>query len=456
MTTTEKLLDLREKQKRHFESGSTLPISQRKKVLRKLLEIIEAHQADIEHALFLDLGKSSFEAVATEIGYVRKEIKSFLKNLEAWTAPIKVNTPILITGPASGKIVYQPKGNVLIISPWNYPFQLVMAPLAGALAAGNTAVIKPSEFSSNTEKLIAKIIRANFDESEIAVVTGGVEETQALLQLPWDHIFFTGSTNVGKIVMRAAAEHLSPVTLELGGKSPTVIAADANIKLAAKRIAWGKFINAGQTCIAPDYVLVHQSVRSKFRDELDKNILAFFGSNPVESSFYGKIISERHFERLQEMMPEKELANKTERYIPPTFIELSINDAHTSMDEEIFGPILPIITYNDNHEVFEFIKKRPRPLALYVFCSNRNLQKRFETETHSGGLVFNDVIMHIANPELPFGGIGESGMGSYHGKFSIECFSHKKPVHKASTSIDIPLRYPPYKDWAKKLVNWLF
>jgi aldehyde dehydrogenase (NAD+) len=447
---------IRERQRKHFDSGATLPLSFRKNALKKLLAAIEANQDAIEEALFLDLGKSSFEALATEIGYVRKEIKSFISNLNSWTAAQKVNSPILITGPASAKVIYQPKGCILIISPWNYPFQLVMAPLAGAIAAGNTVVVKPSEFSSNTEKIIKKVIAESFDEALVSVVTGGVKETQELLSHQWDHIFFTGSTKVGKIVMKAAAEHLSPVTLELGGKSPTVIAHDANIKLAAKRIAWGKFINAGQTCIAPDYILIPETLLSTFRDELNKNILHFFGSDPSKSEFYGQIISQSHFDRLAEMLPKKDDAIREKRFIPPSFIELKMDEKHPSMEQEIFGPILPIITYSRDDEAINFIRNRPRPLALYVFTKSASRKKRYERETHSGGLVFNDVIMHIANANLPFGGIGESGMGSYHGKYSIECFSHKKPVHRASTLIDIPLRYPPYPAWAKKLLDWLF
>lgn len=451
-----KLDAIRKRQRRLFESGATLPLSFRKNALKGLLASIEANQSAIEEALFLDLGKSSFEAMATEIGYVRKEIKSFLSNLNNWTAPQKVNSPLLITGPASAKIVYQPKGCVLIISPWNYPFQLVMAPLAGAIAAGNTVVVKPSEFSSNTEKIIQKLIAECFDEALVSVVTGGVNETQELLSYQWDHIFFTGSTKVGKIVMRAAAEHLSPVTLELGGKSPTVIAHDANIKLAAKRIAWGKFINAGQTCIAPDYILIPETLISSFREELNKNILQFFGSDPSTSAFYGQIISQSHFDRLADLLPNKENAIREKRFIPPSLIELKMDEAHPSMDQEIFGPILPIISYSNDEEAIQFIRNRPRPLALYVFTESAARKKRYERETHSGGLVFNDVIMHIANANLPFGGVGESGMGSYHGKFSIDCFSHKKSIHRASTLIDIPLRYPPYPAWAKKLIDWIF
>ncbi|MCC5916274.1 MAG: aldehyde dehydrogenase [Cryomorphaceae bacterium] len=444
-----------DRQRTYFHSGVTRPLSFRKKALKKLNASIDRYSAEITQALYDDLHKSSFEALATEIGYVRKEIKDMIFNMESWTAAEKVATPIHITGPGSSKIITEPLGVSLIIAPWNYPFQLVMAPLVGAIAAGNVVTVKPSELSPATEKVVAKIIREAFDESHVAVVTGGIEVSKALLEIPWNHIFFTGSTKVGKIVMKAAADHLIPVTLELGGKSPTYIDQKANLKLAAKRVAWGKFINAGQTCIAPDYVLIHRSHCREFVKLLEKYIEDFFGSDPKKSSDYGRIISNHHFDRISAMLPNKAKCDPANRYIPPSPIIIEAAD-HPSMEEEIFGPVLPIIPVSDADEAIYFINARPKPLAMYIFTNKNSVKRRFENETSSGGLVFNDVIMHLANSELPFGGVGESGMGNYHGKFSIDCFSHKKSVYSSNTLIDIPLRYPPYKKWTEKLLNWIF
>ncbi|MCH8554321.1 MAG: aldehyde dehydrogenase family protein [Schleiferiaceae bacterium] len=447
--------DILNKQRAFFKTGVTREKKFRRRALDLLLKAIVKYEKEIEAALWQDLRKSPFEVLATEVGFSKKEIKELAKNLNRWTAPEYVGVPLLISGPGSGKIVTEPLGTSLIIGPWNYPFQLVIAPLAGAIAAGNTVVLKPSEVSSATEQVINKMISEYFEEEYIAVVVGGVQVSQDLLALPWDHIFFTGSTAVGKVVMKAAAEHLSAVTLELGGKSPTVVDASANIKLAAKRIAWGKFLNAGQTCIAPDYILVEKKVKSELISELNHWIGVFFGNDAALSADYGRIVSDRHFDRLSRMLSDKERSaiNPEDKFIPPTLLELETPE-HPSMEEEIFGPILPILTVDNVDEALAFIQERPKPLALYVFTSKN--RKRFERETTSGGLFINDVILHVGNPELPFGGVGPSGFGSYHGKYSVDCFSHKKAVQAGVTWLDVPFRYPPYKNWVYKLLQRIF
>jgi aldehyde dehydrogenase (NAD+) len=385
------------------------------------------------------------------------EIDHTLKHLPSWIKPEKVATP-LANQPATSTIHHDPLGVVLIIGPWNYPVQLVLGPLVGALAAGNCALIKPSEVASHTSSLIARWL-ADFAPGAVTVIEGGVPETTQLLEQRFDHIFFTGSTSVGKVVMAAAARHLTPVTLELGGKSPCYVDRDVDLKVAARRILWGKFWNAGQTCVAPDYLLVHEAIRRPLLDELRSTLVEFYGEDPRKSPDYARIVSERHHERLVAMLGEgcKVVVggqhDGASRYLAPTIVEDAPAEARL-MQEEIFGPILPIVPVKSVRDAIEYVNARPKPLALYVFSSDRATQDQLLSETSSGGACVNDTIAHLGVPDLPFGGVGDSGMGAYHGKTSFETFSHRKGVMSKWTSIDLKLRYPPYGNKLDK-VRWV-
>lgn len=359
---------------------------------------------------------------------------------------------------ASSYIYNEPYGVALIIAPWNYPFQLIMAPLVGAISAGNCVLLKPSELAVETEKIIVKIIKETFSDEYIGVVTGGVKESEALLKEKFDYIFYTGGINVGKIVMRAAAEHLTPITLELGGKSPCIVDKDANIDLAARRITWGKFLNAGQTCVAPDYLVVHRNIKEKLISSIENYIIEFFGENAFESEEYPRIINERHFKRLEGYLKEGKIVSggKTDisnLYIEPTIIE-GINLKNRIMEEEIFGPIFPVIEFEGMDEVIDIIKNNPKPLALYYFSEDKEKQEFIIKNISFGGGCINDTIMHLSTSTLPFGGVGSSGIGGYHGRASFDTFSHKKSILKKSNLIDIKIRYAPFKgkiNLAKKL-----
>ncbi len=439
-------------QREFFRSGQTRPIAFRKKQLSSLKQVIVKNESRIFQALAEDLGKSPYESYLTENSLLLEEIKFCLKNFKSWSKPKKVPTP-LVHFPASSHIYPEPYGVSLIIAPWNYPFQLAISPLIGAIAAGNCAVIKPSEYSIHTSRLLAEIIREEFDQGYITVVEGATEVSQALLNEKFDCIFFTGSVPVGKIVMGAAAKHLTPVILELGGKSPAIVDKQVDIRLAAKRIASGKFINAGQTCIAPDYLLVHRDIKEQFINEFRKQLTRFYGEKPENHPDYPRIISKRHFERLIGFLDRGRIivggdSNLEARYISPTLID-QVGWDDPIMQEEIFGPVLPLLEFDNISEVIQAVNNRPKPLALYLFSKNRSVQEQVIEQISYGGGCINDTLIHLATPYLPFGGVGESGMGNYHGKAGFDAFSHYKSVLTNSFAIDNPFRYPPFKNKLK-------
>jgi aldehyde dehydrogenase (NAD+) len=434
-----------EKQREYFFSGATRPYSFRVEQLKKLRSMIKQYEADIFHVLKADLNKSEHEAFTTEIGILYNEIDFMLKHLKDWMKDEEVPAPLTHKGTKSF-LTHEPYGVVLNISPWNYPIQLSLMPVIGAIAAGNTVIIKPSELAIHSSKLINEMITQTFDSQYITVIEGGKETTEKLLNEKLDYIFFTGSTHVGKLIMQQASKHLTPVTLELGGKSPTIVDQDSNISLAAKRIAWGKFTNAGQTCIAPDYVYVHEKVFMKFLKALKRYIQQFYSKRPLKNEKYVRIINKNHFERLLRLLENTKVyyggqSSRETLTIEPTIItDVSWDDP--VMQEEIFGPILPIFSYTNLDDVIAKIQQNDRPLALYYFGNNKkNEEKIFQSISFGGGCV-NDTLYHVAHPYLPFGGVGASGMGAYHGKFSFETFSHRKSVLKQTTLYDLPVRYP--------------
>ncbi|WP_061309721.1 aldehyde dehydrogenase [Clostridium botulinum] len=444
----ENIRNILEKQKSFFDKGYTKDINFRIEALKKLKHNIKINENNIFKALNIDLNKSEFETFITEIGIVYDEINEAIKNIKKWSKPKKVKTPIT-NFLASSYIYNEPYGVALIMSPWNYPFQLIMAPLVGAISAGNCVLLKPSELAIETEKIIVKIIKDTFSDEYIGVITGGIEESTALLKEKFDYIFYTGGINVGKIVMRAAAEHLTPITLELGGKSPCIVDKDANIDLAARRIAWGKFLNAGQTCVAPDYLVVHRNIKEKLISSIENYIVEFFGENTFESEDYPRIINERHFKRLEGYLKEGKIVSGgntdiNNLYIEPTIIE-GINFENRIMEEEIFGPIFPVIEFEDIDKVIDIVKNNPKPLALYYFSENKEKQEFIIKNISFGGGCINDTIMHLSTSTLPFGGVGSSGIGGYHGRASFDTFSHKKSILKKSNLIDIKIRYAPFK-----------
>ncbi|ACQ54449.1 aldehyde dehydrogenase [Clostridium botulinum] len=444
----ESIRDMLKKQKSFFDKGYTKDINFRIEALKKLKHNIKINENNIFKALKIDLNKSEFETFITEIGIVYDEINGAIKNMKKWSKPKKVKTPIT-NFLASSYIYNEPYGVALIMSPWNYPFQLIMAPLVGAISAGNCVLLKPSELAVETEKIIVKIIKDTFSDEYIGVITGGIEESTALLKEKFDYIFYTGGINVGKIVMRAAAEHLTPITLELGGKSPCIVDKDANIDLAARRIAWGKFLNAGQTCVAPDYLVVHRNIKEKLISSIEDYIVEFFGENTFESEDYPRIINERHFKRLEGYLKEGKIVSGgntdiNNLYIEPTIIE-GINFENRIMEEEIFGPIFPVIEFEDIDKVIDIVKNNPKPLALYYFSENKEKQEFIIKNISFGGGCINDTIMHLSTSTLPFGGVGSSGIGGYHGRASFDTFSHKKSILKKSNLIDIKIRYAPFK-----------
>ena len=441
-------------QKAFFDAGRTRDVDFRKQQLDILRREIADNREDILTALQQDLSKSAYEGYLTEVGIVLDEIRFVRKRLTRWARPRRVRTHLFLV-PASSYRYAEPYGVVLIIAPWNYPFQLVMGPLIGAMAAGNCAVIKPSEFAPNTSRVIAKLISRNFDPAYIAACEGHAEVSQALLDQPFDYIFFTGSVAVGKLVMQAAARRLTPVTLELGGKSPCIVDRDIELKITARRIVSGKFINAGQTCIAPDYLLVHHEIKDRLIECIKDSIHDFFGDDPKLSPDYPRIVNEKHFQRLVGLMQlgsvivggQSDLQNL---YIAPTVID-EVSWGDPIMENEIFGPILPVLSYENLQETIAQIKKLPRPLALYSFSNNRQLNETILANLSFGGGCINDTLLHFANPHLPFGGVGNSGIGSYHGQKSFETFSHRKSILKRSFRLDAPLRYPPYGNKLKFL-----
>jgi len=448
MHSLEQIKEIREKQLSFFSSLKTRDIKHRKEALRRLRDSIISHDKDISDALKRDLNKSSFESYATETGIVLHELDTMLRNLSGWARPKRVRTPLFAL-PSGSTIVPEPYGRIMIISPWNYPFHLPMVPLIGAVAAGNVAMVRQSRFSPSVNEVMRQIINECFREEHVALIECDHETTEAALDLRWDFIFFTGSTEVGRKVYQKAAKNLTPVVLELGGKSPVVVAEDAVLNIAARRIIWGKTINAGQTCIAPDYLFVHQSVKEKLVEKLKVEIVKMFGDNPLDNPDYPCMVSLKAIERISASLEGTRIIkgggiNRETRSIEPTLIEATTD--HPCMKEEIFGPVLPVVTYTDFDEVIRYINSCEKPLSAYLFSTDRKKQRKFIRETSSGACLINDVVLHIANKKLPFGGVGESGIGRYHGKFSFNTFSNLKSVMKTSPFLDIPFKYPPFKN----------
>lgn len=433
-------------QKEYFQSGATLPLEFRLAQLRSLYRGIKRFEPQILEALRSDLGKSAEESYMSEIGMCLTEIRHTARHLREWSRPQRVPTP-LMHFPGSSRIVREPRGVCLIIAPWNYPFLLAVGPMISAIAAGNCVTLKPSEYAPATAAVLEKMLDVCFEGRFCRTVTGGAEVSAAETARPYDMIFFTGSTAVGRKVMAAAAQNLTPVVLELGGKSPCIVDETADLPVAAARIIWGKCLNSGQTCVAPDYVLVARSRKDALIREMQKAICRFYGEDPCENSAYPRIVNERHFDRLAAMLPEDPaVGGRVDREslrIEPTLIETTLNDQSPLMTEEIFGPLLPIVPYDNIHEALVYILSRPRPLALYLFSRNRKLQRRVVETIPFGGGCINDTISHITTPYLPFGGTGDSGMGAYHGRCGYETFTHAKSILSKPFRPDLPVRYPP-------------
>ena len=443
-------------QKAYFDTHETFDIDFRIHKLKALKKAIQNHEKDILSALKADLGKSETEAYMCEIGLTLSELSHQIKHIRKWNRNVWHPTS-LANFHAKSFSVYEPLGSVLIMSPWNYPFMLCMEPLAGALAAGNCCVLKPSAYSPATSAVIKQIIEEVFPPEYVTVVEGGRQENQALLEQRFDYIFFTGGVTVGKQVMEKAAKHLTPVTLELGGKSPCIITDSCNLQVAAARVVFGKYLNCGQTCVAPDYCLVAKKIKDAFLEQVKLQLTKMYGAKPLENPDYGKIINQKHFERILGLINRDKLivggeSNAETLQIAPTILD-NVTADDTVMQEEIFGPILPILTYESIDEAVSFIQEREKPLALYVFTQDKNIEQRFLNYVSFGGGCVNDTIVHLSSPEMAFGGVGNSGMGSYHGKRSFEIFSHEKNILKKYNWIDLPMRYQPYKALYLKLIK---
>lgn len=450
-----------QKQRDFFWSHATKPIEFRKEQLRKLKAAFAKHENALLDALKKDLNKPKQEAFTTEVGITVAEIDHYLRHLEDWMEPERVATPLFFQ-PGTSIIVPEPFGVTLIIAPWNYPVKNLFGPLLGAMAAGNTAVVKPSEISPNCSKAIADLIKDTFDPKYIVSIEGGVAETTELLKERFDYLLFTGGTEIGRIVYQAAAKHLTPVTLELGGKSPCIVDTNININVAAKRLVWGKFQNAGQTCIAPDYIYVNSKIKAEFLGRVKHYIEEFFGPADKPSDDLGRLISDRHFQRVSKMLTGDILVggvtDAATRYIAPTIID-NVTMDHPAMQEEIFGPVMPVIGYDNFDEVINHINAGERPLAMYLFSNDSKLKKRLMNETSSGAICVNETMVHAGQPNLPFGGVGNSGIGAYNGKLGFDTFSHKKPVMVRSFLGDVTQKYPPYTNgklsFIKMASKWL-
>ena len=448
--------EILQSQKTFFNSHKTKDLNFRKTQLKKLKNLIKKHENQLYEAIYKDFGKSEFETFGTEISFIYKDIDYYLKNLNSLAKPKKVKTNI-VNQLGSSKIYREPLGNCLVIGAWNYPYQLTLTPVVAAIAAGNTCIIKPSELPENTMKVMAQLINENFDSAFLYVVEGGVEETTEILKLKFDKIFFTGSSRVGKIVYQAAAEHLTPVTLELGGKSPAFITENADLEVAARRIVWGKFINAGQTCIAPDYLYVQENVKSKFIEILLSEIKK--RNYHENAEHFCKIINQRNFDRLEKLINREKLifggeTHREKRYISPTVLD-HVTWEDTVMQEEIFGPILPILVYKNLDEAIQKVIEGEKPLSAYIFSNNAKEQTKILEKLSFGGGCINDTLMHISNHHLPFGGVGNSGLGNYHGKFGFDAFSHQKAILDKSIYLEPELKYPPYTDGKLKILKKL-
>ena len=448
--------EILQSQKEFFQSGKTLPVSFRVDALKKLRESIKRHEDEIAEALTKDLGKSAFEGFMCETGLTLTEITYMIKHTRKFAKEKRVRTPMAQFASRSYKKP-SPYGNVLIMSPWNYPFLLTIDPLADAIAAGNTAIVKPSAYSPATGEIVRKIVEECFEQKYVAVITGGRRENAALLDKKFDMIFFTGSQGVGKEVMRKAAEHLTPTVLELGGKSPCIVDDTAKLPLAAKRIVFGKYLNCGQTCVAPDYILCDEKIKDKLVEEIKKQIVSQFGASPLDNPDYGKIINEKHFARVMGLIDKDKVVigggghAETLRIEPTVMTDVTFNDA--VMGQEIFGPVLPVMTYKKFSDVFDMLKNLPKPLALYIFSGDKSRIDAVTSRLSFGGGCVNDTIIHLATSEMGFGGVGESGMGSYHGKEGFDAFSHTKSIVDKKTWLDLPMRYQPYKKSSEKLIR---
>ncbi len=443
-------------QREHFCAGATLPVNTRLKALLKLKACILKYEDEIHAALKKDLGKSSFESYMCETGMTLSELSYMIKHIFSFTKEKSVRTPLAQFHAKSYKKP-SPYGVVLIMSPWNYPFMLTMEPLVDAIAAGNTAIVKPSAYSPYTSEIIRKIIEKCFEKEYVSVVTGGRAENTCLLNEHFDYIFFTGSQTVGKEVMRKASAHLTPITLELGGKSPCIVDKSANIKLAAKRIVFGKYLNCGQTCVAPDYIYCDRAIKDKLVSAINQQIKKQFGKNPLDNKNYGKIINEKHFDRILNLIDHSKVAcggggDRSTLMIEPTVMD-RVTFSDPVMQEEIFGPVMPVLIYDSLDEVITNVNALPHPLALYIFTSNRETAKRITSRCGFGGGCINDTIIHLATSEMGFGGFGESGMGAYHGKTGFDTFSHYKSIVDKKTWLDLPMRYQPYRKIYNKLIH---
>lgn len=456
--STVTIKEIAKRQRAFFDTGATLSVDFRIRHLKKLRQNIYKYERELFEALNKDLGKSEFDAFTGEIGLALKEITFHIKNLRHWAKPEKVSTP-LFSFPSKSYIHKQPFGKILIIAPFNFPFMLSIIPLIGAISAGNVAVVKPSELTTHVSAVIEKIIAESFDSNYVAVVQGGVEISSEILAYQWDKIFFTGSTRVGKIIMEAAAKHLTPVILELGGKNPVVVDEDANLKTAARRIAWGKFYNTGQSCVSPDYLFIHEKVKDAFLPLLKEALDGFYEKNPRESRHFGRMINESAVQRLTDLLKNENIFlggefDSGDRYFSPTILT-DVDKSSPVMQDEIFGPVLPVISFNDLKEVVQYLNQKEKPLVVYYFSENRKKQKQFLRNTYSGDASINEVVVHFTNFALPFGGVGYSGTGAYHGKHSFDAFSHSRSVMKTTTWFDIPFRYAPNKKWILRMMRFL-
>jgi aldehyde dehydrogenase (NAD+) len=443
--------------RRSADAGALRPYAARVAQLKALRRLLIDREAELAAAMTADLGKSRFEGWTSETAFTRSEVDHALKHLADWMRPERVPTPLAVQ-PAACEVVRDPLGLVLILGAWNYPVQLTLGPLVAALSAGNCALVKPSELAPRSSEALATLLPAFLDKDLVRVVEGGVPESTALLEQRWDHILYTGGENVARIVLAAAAKHLTPVTLELGGKSPAIVDSSIDLGLAARRIARGKYWNAGQTCIAPDYVLVERSRHDAFVDTLKKTVAEFFGDDASSSPDYARIVNERHMKRLLSYLPDGTVVfggdhDEATRYIAPTALT-GVDPDRRVMQDEIFGPILPILPVDSMDAAISFINSRAKPLALYLFSTSRRTQDAFVGRTTCGGMAVNETLLHVTNPDLPFGGVGNSGMGAYHGRWGFETFSHRKSVMNRST-LDVPLFYPPFVDWKQKVARRL-
>jgi len=445
-------------QKIFFNSNSTKQVSLRIETLKKLKNVLKENEQELYTAIYTDFKKSEFETYLTELSLIYNELNGAIRNLKKWSKQKRVRTN-LANFPAKSYIIPEPLGTVLVISAWNYPYQIALIPAISALAAGNTVVIKPSEIPNNTSIILAKIINSNFDSNYLTVIEGGVKTTTELLQQKWDKIFFTGSTPIGKIIYKAAAENLTPVTLELGGKSPTFVLADCNIKITAKRIIWAKFLNAGQTCIAPDYLLVEKSIESELLEALKKEIGNAYPNNKEVPENYVQIVNERNFNRLEQLIPIEKIyhggeINRENRSIAPTLL-YNINYDDSIMQDEIFGPILPVISFNNLEDVIGKIKEREKPLSLYVYSKNKKTIKKILHEISFGGGAINESLVHYSNPNLPFGGVGASGIGNYHSKAGFDTFTHYKSILHKTSWLEPNIKYTPFTKLKMRILKFI-